>query len=62
VPRLVQAREEWLGEPHDVAERPDLAAVGVAGELQPDAEADRVEERPRLVREQHQLLCGVASG
>ena len=57
----VQARQELLLQANEVAERPDLAAVRVSGDLQSDAERRRVEQRPRLVRQQHQLALRIAS-
>ena len=49
--------ERLLKSDHEV-ERPHLAAVGVAGELQTDSEGVGVEQSPRLVREQDQLAPG----
>ena len=51
--------ERLLQSDHEV-ERPHLAAVGVAGELEPYPEGLGVEQRPRLVRQQHQLATGIA--
>ena len=55
----MQPRQELL-QAHEVTEGPDLAAVGMSGELQPDAERRRIEQGRRLMRQQHQLACRIA--
>jgi len=51
--------ERLLQSDHEV-EGPHLATVGVARELEPYPEGLGVEQRPRLVRQQHQLTIGIA--
>ena len=57
----VQPRPEPLLQANEVPERPDLAAVRVSGDLQPDPERRRVQQRARLVREQDELALRVAA-
>src|SRR5664279_4626253 len=60
---LVPAGEQAaLLELHDVVPRPDLAAVGVSGQLQIDAVLRRFLYLSRLVREQDQRAARVAAG
>ena len=56
----MEPRDERLLQSDDEVERPHLAAVGVAGELEPDPEGLGVEQRARLVRQQDQLTAGIA--
>src|SRR5450631_23875 len=56
----MKPRHERLLEPDHEVERPHLTAVGVAGELETYPEGLGVEQRPRLVRQQHQLATGIA--
>src|SRR5690606_14599414 len=59
---LVLARDVLADQPHDVAERPELPAVRVSGDLQVDVVLRRAPERARVVREQHDRARRIASG
>ena len=56
----MKPRNKRLLQSDHQVERPHLAAVGVAGELEPDPEGLGVQQRPRLMRQQHQLATGIA--
>ena len=57
----MQALDVRLGQLHQEAERPDLATVRMAGELQPDAVLSGTLDLFGLMRQQHQLAIGIAT-